>query len=213
MPQQWNEVPEDAVEDLRWAMAELPATATRRSAAGVMLALAVLLYYEPSARAEVRALAEEGVAMARRLGDPALLAWAAPTAWKALWTPACADLRLDLAHEGLRATREAGDPDAEAVALVFADRQPARAGRPDGVSRGGPRRTGRLASRRRNTYAQMALAWLDLSLASLRRDDGAASRLAAELYELRPRLTPQWKRCTSPASTWSRTCGTSGSAS
>ena len=70
-------------------MAELP-HGDSAERCRVMLALAVMLYYEPSAQAEVRALAEEGVAMARRLGDPALLAWAALTAWKALWTPAYA---------------------------------------------------------------------------------------------------------------------------
>jgi len=36
----------------------------------------------------------------------------------------------------------------------------------------------------------MALDWLDLSLASLRRDENAAQRFAEELYELRPRLNP-----------------------
>ena len=34
MPQQWNEVPEDTVEDLRWALAAAAAPATPPSAAG-----------------------------------------------------------------------------------------------------------------------------------------------------------------------------------
>ena len=50
--------------------------------------------------------------------------------------------------------------------------------------------TARLASRRRNSYAQVALGWIDLSLASLRRDEAAVDRLAAELHALRPRLNP-----------------------
>jgi len=50
--------------------------------------------------------------------------------------------------------------------------------------------TARLASRRRNSYAQVALAWIDLSLASLRRDAAAVERIAAELHDLRPRLNP-----------------------
>ena len=50
--------------------------------------------------------------------------------------------------------------------------------------------TARLASRRRNSYAQVALGWIDLSLASLRRDAAAVDRLAAELHALRPRLNP-----------------------
>ena len=188
MPQQWREVPEDTVEDLRWAMAEIP-HGDSAERCRVMLALAVLLYYDPSAEAEVRALAEEGAAMARRLGDPALLAWAALTAWKALWTPAHAPLRLELAQEGLRATRAAADPDAEAVASVVLT---------GSLLEMGDRRayvdaaaaTARLASRRRNSYAQVALAWIDLSLASLRRDGAAVDRIAAELHALRPRLNP-----------------------
>jgi DNA-binding SARP family transcriptional activator len=188
MPQQWNEVPEDTVEDLRWALAELPPGASPERCR-VMLALALLLYYEPSAPAEVRALAEEGVAMARRIGDPVLLSWAVQTAWKALWTPAYADLRLALAHEGLRAARTAGDPDSEAVAMVVLTGSLLEMGDRPAFERAA-RETGRLATRRRNSYAQMALAWLDLSLASMRGDGAEAGRLAGQLYELRPRLNP-----------------------
>lgn len=188
MPQQWNEVPDDTIEDLRWAMAELPHGSSPQRCR-VMVALALMLYYDPTARAEARALAEEGVAMARRLDDPALLSWAVLTAWKALWTPAYADVRLDLAREGLRATREAGDPDAEAVALVVLTGSLIEMG-DRAAYFDAARATRKLAMRRRNTYAQMALAWLDLSLASLRSDDDEADRVASELYELRPRLNP-----------------------
>jgi DNA-binding SARP family transcriptional activator len=188
MPQQWNEVPEDAIEDLRWALAELP-HGDSADRCRVMLALAVLLYYEPSALAEVRALAEEGVAMARRVGDPALLAWAAETAWKALWTPAHADLRLALAREALGATREAADQDAEVVASVLLTGNLLELGdRTAYVDTAAA--TARLASRRRNSYAQVALGWIDLSLASLRRDGASVERVAAELHALRPRLNP-----------------------
>lgn len=188
MPQQWNEVPEDTIEDLRWALGELPrGDSTERCR--VMLSLAVLLYYDPSAEAEVRALADEGVAMARRISDPALVAWSALTAWKALWTPAHADLRLTLAHEGLQATREAADPDAEVVASILLTGSLLELGdRTAYVDAAAA--TARLASRRRNSYAQVALAWIDLSLASLRRDDAAVERIAAELHALRPRLNP-----------------------
>ena len=52
-----------------------------------MLALAVQLYYDPDARAEMVALADEGHAMAQRIGDQRCSWWACHTAWKALWTP------------------------------------------------------------------------------------------------------------------------------
>ncbi len=75
--QQWNEVLEDTVDDLRWALAR---TSEHDSAdrCRLMLALALQLYYDPHARAEIEALADEGHAMARRLDDPELLWWASP---------------------------------------------------------------------------------------------------------------------------------------
>ena len=188
LPQQWDEVPEDTIEDLRWAMHELP-TGDSVERCRVMVALALMLYYEPSARAEVDALVDEGVAMSRRIGDPALVAWSVLTAWKALWTPEHADVRLELAHEGLRATREAGDLDAETVALVVLTGNLLELGDRAAYDEAA-RATARLASRRRNDYARMALCWLDLSLASLRDDHDAVDRVAAELHDLRPRLNP-----------------------
>jgi hypothetical protein len=188
LPQQWAEVPEDTIEDLRWAMSELPA-GDSADRCRVMVALALMLYYDPSARAEVSALADEGVVMARRLGDPALLAWSALTAWKALWTPEHADARLDLAHEALRASQDAQDPDTETVALVLLTGNLLELGDREAYAETA-RATGRLAARRRNAYVRMALRWLELSLAALRDDEDATHGLADELYELRPRLNP-----------------------
>ena len=141
----------------------------------VMLALAVMLYYDPSAEAELQALADEGVAMARRIGDPALLAWAASTAWKALWTPAHADLRLELAREGLRATQEATDADAEVVASVLLTGSLLELGdRTAYVDAAAA--TARLASRRRNSYVRVAL--------------GCSMAYAVRLLDLKSVLTP-----------------------
>ena len=185
MPQQWKDVPEDTIEDLRWALGELPHGDSPQRCR-TMLALAVMLYYDPSAQAELQALADEGVAMARRIGEARLLAWSTLTAWKALWTPAHADLRLALAREGLHATQDAADPDAEAVASVMLTGSLIelgdRAAYVDAAAA-----TDRLATRRRNAYAQVALRWVDLSLASLRRDEAAVERIAGELHALRPR--------------------------
>ena len=59
MPQGWNEVHDDAVEDLRWGLAQLP-TSDSVDRCRLMLALAVQLYYDPrrrpsSARSPTRA--------------------------------------------------------------------------------------------------------------------------------------------------------------
>ena len=84
LPHEWNEVFADTVEDLRWAAARL-GDADSVARCQVMLALAVELYYDPAAIAERAALVDEGTAMARRLGDDTLLAWATRAAWIASW--------------------------------------------------------------------------------------------------------------------------------
>ena len=60
LPHGWNQVHEDAVDDLRWGMREL-SNHDSRERCELMLALAVELYYDPQARAETRALVDEGV--------------------------------------------------------------------------------------------------------------------------------------------------------
>ncbi|MET7403750.1 hypothetical protein ABZS66_60800 [Dactylosporangium sp. NPDC005572] len=65
-----------------------------------LLTLAGELHYAP-ARRERDALAEEGLAMSRRIGDPALLAWAATTAFVATWQPVNADRRWRLIDAAL----------------------------------------------------------------------------------------------------------------
>jgi hypothetical protein len=187
-PQQWNEVLEDTVEDLRWALARTP-THDSADRCRLMLALAMQLYYDPGARAEIKALAEEGHAMAERLGDPGLLWWASQTAWKALWTPTHGVTRLALARQGLEAARTAHDPDSEAVALVILAGSALEMGDRE-TFEATAKETERLARRRRNSYTLMALDWVQLSLASMRRDHEAMERIGAELYELRPRLNP-----------------------
>lgn len=74
----------------------------------VMLALAGEIYYGATAQ-EREALAEEAVAMARRLGDEELVIDAALKASIAIWNPHTADLRLQLAAEAAALAREVGD--------------------------------------------------------------------------------------------------------
>ena len=189
LAQQWNEVLEDTVDDLRWALARTPAHDSP-ARCRLMLALALQLYYDPDARAEREALAEEGHAMARRLGDPALLWWASQTAWKALWSPKHGEARFSLARQGLAATRVAQDPDSEAVALVLLVAS-ALEMNDQATFEQITQEADRLVRRRRNTFGLMALSWVQLSLASMRADDETVERLSSLLYELRPRLNPQ----------------------
>ena len=54
---------------------------TRPSACMLLLSLAVELYYDAGAVAERAALVDAGLDLARRLADPAVLAWASRAAW------------------------------------------------------------------------------------------------------------------------------------
>ena len=77
--------------------------------------------------------------MARRIGDPALpvVGRCSPRGRRSGHRQ-YAEVRLALAQEGLRATRAAGDLDAEAVALVVLTGSLLEMGDLDGVRRGGP---------------------------------------------------------------------------
>lgn len=109
-------VDEEMVGTLRRAVRELPAS-DERMRCQVLLVLAAELYYADASR-ERRALFDEGLAMARRLADPALLAWACLTAPNAIWAPGTARTRHDLADEAVAAARRAGSQTMLADALV-----------------------------------------------------------------------------------------------
>lgn len=188
LAQQWNEVLEDTIDDLRWGLEQMP-TGDSVDRCRLMLALAVQLYYDPDARAELAALADEGHAMAQRLGDPALLWWACHTAWKALWTPEHLEQRVLLAGEGLKAAAATGDEDSLAVAHVVVAASALESGdRTTFLQALGEAE--RASRRRRNAYALMALAWIHLSMSAMSGDDEAASRHVAEVVEYQPRLNP-----------------------
>jgi hypothetical protein len=188
LSQQWNEVLEDTVDDLRWGLEQLPPgdSALR---CRLMLALAEQLYYDPGARAEILALADEGHAMARRLGDDALLWWACHTAWKALWSPTHLDRRLELGREGLEAARATGDEDSLAVAHLLVAATALEDGDRDTFLEH-LQDSERVARRRRNAYALMALAWVHMSLSAMSGDEEATGRHMADVVEYRPRLNP-----------------------
>ena len=114
---------------------------------------------------------------ARRIGDPALRAWAARTGWIALWRSAHLERRHELAVEELAAARESGNEAAEALAhtalagtaLEEGDLETweAESAAADDIAR-----------RRRLTYVEYALHFvrLSLSLAGRRRGGGRRAR-------------------------------------
>ncbi len=84
----------------------------------VMLALAGEIYYGSTPQ-EREALADEAVAMARRLGDPALTLSACLNTAIAVWRGGTAQWRFDLTTEAVRLARELGDGMSLASALTL----------------------------------------------------------------------------------------------
>ena len=110
-------VDEVIVGALRRALDALPAGDDPRRCR-VMLALAGEIYYGAAAQ-EREALAEEAVAMARRLGDPKLIVSASLQATIAIWHPSTVDRRLELAHRAADLARDLGDHVSLASALTL----------------------------------------------------------------------------------------------
>lgn len=95
---------EEVVDALRGSLDRLPPEDSELRCR-TMLALANELY-DTVGWAERRAWADEGLAMARRLGDPRLLMHACQVGFVALWTVETATERLDLVREALALARE-----------------------------------------------------------------------------------------------------------
>lgn len=105
-----GKVDEPTAAALRRALAELPPEdGPLRCRA--MLSLASEIYYGVTAQ-EREALAEQGLAMARRIGDPALLLSACQIAFISTWRAATAESRLALADEAIALARALGDDSA-----------------------------------------------------------------------------------------------------
>lgn len=171
-----GEVDEVIVAALRGALDRLPADDEARRCR-VMVSLAGEIYYGATPQ-EREALAEEAVAMARRLGDPGLLVNILIRAVIAIWRGANAAQRLEMMTEAAQIARERGD----AVGLVSA-----LALRAEAAGELGETAVldeclveGRAeADRIRHVYAQLVLDSIEVSWLALRGDfDGVAKRIA-----------------------------------
>jgi DNA-binding SARP family transcriptional activator len=165
LPQGIDVVFEDAVDDLRWALAHVEDDAATRCR--LQLSLAVELYYDVGTAAERRALLDSGMALARSIGDPELTWQTCGAACMVAWNPVDLDDRLAWAAEGVTAARQAGDARAEAVLLVQLGIARAEAGDRPGWEEASTAAAA-IARRERLPYVLMTLHWLWLSLAALR---------------------------------------------
>jgi DNA-binding SARP family transcriptional activator len=182
LPHEWEEYFPDVVDDLRWALHHVPDD-DHETRCRLQLALAVELYTNPEAAAERRALVDTGLGLARRLEDPALLAWALRAASQASWAPRWTEVRLTWDEETVTAARASGDRAAEAVALVTtaADRlelegplgwhEPAAAAE-------------RIAGQDRLAYVLLTISLVELNLAAMRGDAAEAERRSAMIWDL-----------------------------
>ncbi|WP_404386491.1 AAA family ATPase [Knoellia locipacati] len=180
-PMELGVVDHELVEDLRATLARLgPGDSVERCT--LMLALAAQLYYQPGSDAEVEALVDEGMALARRLGDPALLAWSARAAYIAVWRCDLLDRRRALAAEEVEAARASGDAAAKAVALTGMAGAALEAGDRE-VWESASAAALAIARRRRLSFVEFALRFVELGLTVL-RGDGDEVAIADELRAL-----------------------------
>ena len=172
LPQEYDEVHEDLVDDLRAVLRGLDHHDSPVRCV-LMLALAVQLYYAPGAEPEVLALVDEGLAAARRLDDPALRGWAARTAWLALWRVEHLERRVALASEEVAAARESGDEAALAVGHIALAGAAAEEGDLE-TWLAESAAAEAIARRRRLVYVEFVLHFVRLNLTLLAGDDDAA---------------------------------------
>jgi len=124
-----GEVHDEVVDALRWSLERLPEDdgAVRCRA---LLALANELVHG-APLSERQALADEALAMARRLGDEALLLDACQVAFASTWWAGTASRRLELADESLELARRLGQEQAEVVSGCLRAVVLGELGRPD----------------------------------------------------------------------------------
>jgi DNA-binding SARP family transcriptional activator len=181
-----GQVSEPFVSTLRDVLHRLPSRDTELRCR-VMLALAVELYFADAPR-EREALAEQGLAVARRLADPALLVWACTAAFLAGWRPGTAQHRWKLAGEALAAAQRTGDVVAEVTARVLLAITAQETGRIDEMWQ----EIGRardLAGRTRLSAHLVALGWLEVPWLALRGDFAAAEQRFGETLSLMQRTS------------------------
>lgn len=174
------------IDVLRRVLRELPAEDSELRCRA-LLVLALELYYADAS--EYRdALVEQGMAMARRLGDLWLLVWACQTAFVASWRAATADSRRRLADEAVEAAAMLGDPMWEAVARALRAIVAGEQGRYTDL-RDEVRQAREIAEKLRLTYLLVVLGELEVPWLAMRGRFAEAERLIAVRDEIGVRHT------------------------
>lgn len=181
-----GEVDEIVVGALREALEELPA-GDHPLRCRVMLSLAGEIYYGSTPQ-EREALANEGVAMARRLADPDLLQWALLSATTTVWRGGTAGQRLAMTGEAADLARAAGDRLALSAALTLRAVAAGELGLvdefPDLV-----REAREHAEAQRHLYAHLVLDAFEVPWHAMRGEFGEVERLIAGMARLGARMS------------------------
>jgi DNA-binding SARP family transcriptional activator len=166
---------------LRRALRELPAE-DGELRCRALLVLATELYHT-DAPAYREALVEQGMAMARRLGDPSLLVWACQAAFIAIWRPATAPDRLRLADEAVAIAVDQADPMREVLARTLRVIVTLELGRVADM-RDEIRQVSELAEPRRLAYALIVLTELESPWLAMQGRFDEAEQLLEQRREL-----------------------------
>ncbi|TXL61539.1 BTAD domain-containing putative transcriptional regulator [Aeromicrobium terrae] len=148
----------------------------------LLLGLAAELYYAGMEH-EIDALVEEGIALARRLGDTALLVDALQSAYVSAWRRSTIHERVAMAEESVRLAQEIGDERTALVGRFLLAAARCALGEIDGLD-------DELldveteARSRRMYFLEMATLGLEISWAALRGDMERHEVIAARLREL-----------------------------
>jgi hypothetical protein len=182
----YGEVNQPLVDALHRSLARVPPHDSELRCR-VLLALAVELYYAAAPR-EREALVEQGLAMARRLGDPRLLVWACTAAFTAIWRGETAPERYRIAREALDAAERGGDATHLALARTLLSIASLETGRIDRM-RAETAAARALAERLRLPYHLVVLGLLEVPWLALEGRLEAAERLLAETSALMQRTS------------------------
>jgi DNA-binding SARP family transcriptional activator len=175
---QHGEVDPVVVDALRSALDRLPSGDSEQRCR-VMLSLAGELYYA-STPSEREALADESVAMARRLAEPRLLLWALMGYPTCIWRSGNAQQRYDLTAEAAALAEELGAGVTLSSALTLHVAAAGELGRVEEID-DGVRRAREQADREHHHYAHLVLDSFEVPWAAMRGEFDRADALIADL--------------------------------
>ncbi|MCW2765837.1 MAG: transcriptional activator domain [Nocardioides sp.] len=186
----WRSAPPGSVNEkvvaaLRGSLDRLP-TEDSELRCHAMLALANELY-EAVGYEERRALVEEGLAMARRLGDQALQLDACQMAYVGLWVPATAAERLDHATEAMELARATGNERGFVVSATLRAVALSELGRPHEMKEAAALARGE-AARLRIAFGEMVLDGLELPWLAMAGRFDECERLLARIAGVERRI-------------------------